>query len=134
MLITVIKKPTPFCSTSALPSHWGGAFCEDMAENCGESATTTTPQNSKATSCTSGQRSGIKGKSRHIAPEAAKALAATRALPTRRLQTPPSTQPKKPMPMTAKLIQATVLVKPWPGTAQARAIGRLSQGNTLQKA
>ena len=47
---------------------------------------------------------------------------------------PPSTQPKKPMPMTAKPIHATEDAKLWPGSVKARAIGRLSQGSTLQKA
>ena len=44
MLTTVMRKPMPFCATSALPSSCGGANCDDSAENCGESATTQKPQ------------------------------------------------------------------------------------------
>ena len=61
MLATVIAKPMPFCATSALPSHCGGACSADIAENCGESATTHKPQNTSAARRSPSIVSGISG-------------------------------------------------------------------------
>ena len=46
----------------------------------------------------------------HIAAEPASAVAATLALPTRRLQWPPAMQPRAPTAMTTKLRSATEAV------------------------
>ena len=49
---TVMKKPTLFWIASALPTRCGGQARADADENCGESATTSTPQASSAASGT----------------------------------------------------------------------------------
>ena len=46
----VRAKPRAFCSASALPMVCGWQAAADSAENCGESATTTTPQASNRAS------------------------------------------------------------------------------------
>src|SRR3982074_3498037 len=47
MLKIVMAKPMQLAIVSAEPTRWRGALCALSAENCGESPTTTTPQNSR---------------------------------------------------------------------------------------
>src|SRR6185503_9346138 len=102
MLKIVIAKPMQLPMVSAEPTHSLGAFAALRAENCGESPTTTTPQNARKPRNSGAGAWNASGDSRQQAPEHASWAKATRALPARSDAIPPAAQPTKPAPMTTK--------------------------------
>ena len=73
----------------------GPAARAESAENCGESATTATPQNTRIARANA-PCPATAGKARPASAEPASATAATRALPYLRLKCPPTMQPTPP--------------------------------------
>jgi serine/threonine protein kinase len=97
---TVMRKPMLFWNASALPTISGGHARAERDENCGESATTATPQASNSASSAGAGQPCANGNARHAAADPASAPAATRAPPTARDARPPTMQPSAPAPST----------------------------------
>ena len=125
----VMAKPIEFWKARALPTISGVQALADMAEKCGESATTVAPQRSSKSSLTQPGASTSKGNSAQHIAERASAVAATRALPTRRLHQPPIRQPSAPIAIMAK---ASPDKEPLPGSA--RPLTMIRAGVSVQKA
>src|SRR5215207_518260 len=96
----VMKNPMLFCTARADPTASGGHAFADMAENCGESATTKKPHTANRASAAHTGTCGSAGDSTHISPEPARAVRATTKLPRRRLTRPPTTHPTAPAAIT----------------------------------
>src|SRR5206468_3151965 len=100
MLKMVIANPMQFAMVSAEPTNCCGALRAFSAENCGESPTTTTPQNTrKARKIGVGAKKTSGEITQHM-PEARSCANATGALPALREIKPPATQPMLPAAMT----------------------------------
>ena len=78
----VMAKPIEFWKARALPTISGVQALADMAEKCGESATTVAPEEEQERFDPAGASTSKGNSAQHIA-ERASAVAATRALPMR---------------------------------------------------
>ena len=75
-----MAKPSEFWMASALPTICGGQALADIAENCGESATTLIPHSSINASSNGAGKPPASGKTRQHAAEVASARGATPAI------------------------------------------------------
>src|SRR5262245_20466052 len=98
-----MKNPMLFCTASADPTASGGLSLADIAENCGESATTKNPQTARSPNPSAGGRTGNTGANKHATAEPASATCATNRLPRTRLTRPPTTQPTAPAAITTNV-------------------------------
>src|SRR3954452_16824312 len=96
----VIRNPALFCTARAEPTASGGLAFADIAENCGESATTKKPHTPSTPKATSTGTWGRAGDSKQHTADPARATRATTRLPRDRLARPPTTQPTAPAAMT----------------------------------
>src|SRR5947209_14072872 len=103
MANTVIRNPTLFWTARAEPTASGGLAIADMAENCGESATTKKPHTASRATASSTEIRGNAGHNTQQTAEPARAERATIELPRLRLTRPPRTQPTAPAAITAKV-------------------------------
>ncbi|CPL26199.1 Uncharacterised protein [Bordetella pertussis] len=93
MLTTVMAKPMALTRVTMLPTWAGGDSCATRAANCGESPTTTMPQNSRKARKAGVGRAKHSGESTQHRPDNDSWVNATGRLPSRRDTKPPPTQP-----------------------------------------
>lgn len=92
-----------FWTARAEPTASGGLAFADMAENCGESATTKNPQTPSRPNATTAGMDDSAGDAKQHSADPARATRATTRLPRVRLTRPPATQPSAPAAITANV-------------------------------
>ena len=112
MLTMVIEKPIQLTMVRADPTKSWGAVRAMIAENWGESPTTTTPQKIKPPRKTSGEAKNTKGETRQQMPDPVSWIDATGALPALLEIIPPSTQPRLPPAMIQNAQKETLISVP----------------------
>ena len=105
MLTMVMANPMQLTMVNAVARDCCGAFCATRVENIGESAMTTMPQNKRNRISARGLDCARRmGEIKQHVPDAANAREATFFGPTDKDQSPPATQARLPIPMTAKAV------------------------------
>jgi hypothetical protein len=132
MLATVIANPTQFAKVSTLPTSSGGAFCAVSVESWGESPAAVAPHSRSQLRKSGSGASSISGLASAQAPLIASWVAATRALPKRCTNMPPTTQPTRPAAIAQKAAPLTWL--PASLVASRGYLGTLDEAAWVQPA